>query len=89
LPHLVKTDDYFFLRRVGIECKDFEARLELATRPPSTSRTYMTTACKSLRAEARVHSTKRKGKEKAIDDDDHSEVEVLGSPGLLITSHRM
>ena len=81
MPHLVKTDDYFFLRRAGIECKDFEARLELATRPPSTSRTYMTTARKSLRTE--VH--KRKEKEKAIDNDEDEDVEVLGSPGLLIT----
>ncbi|KAF8805950.1 hypothetical protein BYT27DRAFT_7257779 [Phlegmacium glaucopus] len=75
-PHLVKTDDYFFLWRAGIECRDFEARLELATWPLSTSRVYMTTAHKSLQTKA----LKQKERAKVVEDDDDSEVEVLGSP---------
>ena len=77
----MKTDAYFFLRRTGIACKDFDARLELATRPPTTSRVYMTTARKSLQ----IKTLKRKEKAKALVGDEDSEVEFVESPGSPFT----
>ncbi|KAF8957606.1 hypothetical protein BDZ97DRAFT_1706816 [Flammula alnicola] len=73
-PHLVKTDGYLLLRRSGVICEDFETQLAVATRRPSTSRVYMSTARKDL---------KRKGKARAIDnvEDTEGEVEIVESFG--------
>ena len=62
-------------------CKDFDARLELATHPPTTSCVYMTTACKSLQ----IKTLERKEKAKALVGDEDSEVEFVESPGSPFT----
>ncbi|KAF8964866.1 hypothetical protein BDZ97DRAFT_1659645 [Flammula alnicola] len=77
-PHLVKTDGYFLLRRAGVICEDFDGQLDIATRPPTTSRVYMSNARQSVKTKV----LKRKGKARALDngEDSEGEVVIVGPP---------
>ena len=80
--HIVKTDSYLLLRRVGTICQDFEKQLSIATMPANstgTGRVYMSSNIRPKLTKAR--ELKRKGKERRVDPNESSEgeVEIVGS----------
>ena len=75
--HIVKTDSYLLLRRVGTICQDFEKQLSIATMPANstgTGRVYMSSNIRPKLTKAR--ELKRKGKERRVDPNESSEGEV-------------
>lgn len=66
------TDGYLLLRRPGVNCKDFNERLAIATQTPTTSRVYMTKVRQSVKSKI----MKNKGKMRASRQSEDSEGEV-------------
>ena len=79
--HAVTTDGHLLLRRTGIECEDFDAKLVLATRKDdSSSRSYMSNVRRSIATK----TTKRKGKPQACElDESDGEVQIVADSGTL------
>src|SRR6266567_2800467 len=71
--HAVTTDGHLLLRCAGVECEDFDSKVQLATRKDiSSSRTYMSNVRQSVATKA-----KQKGKGQAFDlNDKESDGEV-------------
>ena len=79
--HAVTTDGHLLLRCAGVECEDFDSKVQLATRKDiSSSRTYMSNVRQSVATKA-----KRKGKGQAFDLNDKEsdgEVEIVIDIGM-------
>jgi len=79
--HAVTTDGHLLFRRTGVECEDFNSKVQLATRKDnSSSRSYMSNVRQSVATKA-----KRKGKGRAFDLNDKEsdgEVEIVIDIGM-------
>jgi hypothetical protein len=81
-PHTMTTDCYLLLRRPGVNCKDFNERLAIATQTPTTSRVYMTKARQLVKR--KLMENKRKKWASHQSEDSEGEVEFMELPRKLI-----